>query len=66
VERILAILPPAQAYDIVIEQIRRIAQTPVGLGVWSIGAGTQAMFAALIGVALIKPIAGFSGWSWNP
>jgi hypothetical protein len=34
-----ATLLPAQAYDI--EQIRHIAQVPVGLGLWSAGAGRK-------------------------
>src|SRR6476661_390431 len=49
---------PQQAYDIVIEQIRRVAQTPgqtlgwslllgLGLALWSANSLTQALFAAL-------------------
>ena len=55
---VLADVLPAQAYDIVIEQIRRIAQASsqslgwslglsLGLAFWSATAGTQALFAAL-------------------
>ncbi|MGC1179923.1 MAG: YihY/virulence factor BrkB family protein [Methyloceanibacter sp.] len=55
---ILAHLLPAQAYDVVIEQIRRIAEASnrslgwslglsLGLAFWSANAGTQALFAAL-------------------
>jgi membrane protein len=51
------ILPP-QAYDIIFEQIRRVAETPtqtlgwglvlsLGIALWSANAGAQAMFAAL-------------------
>ncbi len=54
----LASVLPAQAYDIVIEQIRRIADTSnqalgwglalsLGLALWSANAGIQALFAAL-------------------
>jgi membrane protein len=52
-----SVLPP-QAYDVVIEQIRRVAETSnrslgwglalsVGLAVWSVGSLAQAIFAAL-------------------
>jgi membrane protein len=55
---ILASVLPAQAYDIIIEQIRRIAESSgqalgwnlvlsLGLALWSANAGTQAMLAAL-------------------
>ena len=54
----LAHVLPAQAYDVVIEQIRRIAEASsrslgwslglsLGLAFWSATAGTQALFAAL-------------------
>jgi hypothetical protein len=60
-----ATLLPAQAYDIIIEQIRHIAQPRRSLALER-RCGAQALFAALIRVALIKSIAGFSGWGWNP
>jgi membrane protein len=52
-----SVLPP-QAYEVVIEQIRRLAETPsqslgwglafsLGLALWSVSNLTQAMFAAL-------------------
>jgi membrane protein len=55
---IFAGLLPGQAYDVVIEQIRRIAEASgqtlgwslalsLGLALWSANAGTQALFAAL-------------------
>jgi membrane protein len=55
---LLADVLPAQAYDVVIEQIRRIAEASgrslgwslalsLGLAFWSANAGTQALFAAL-------------------
>jgi membrane protein len=55
---ILASVLPAQAYDIIIQQIRRIAESSgqalgwnlvlsLGLALWSANAGTQAMLAAL-------------------
>jgi membrane protein len=61
VERHLGILStilPTEAYDLIIEQVRRIASTSdrslswgfllsVAVAVWSVGAGTQALFAAL-------------------
>lgn len=54
----LADLLPAQAYEVVLEQIRRIAETSgrslgwslvvsLGLAFWSATSGTQALFAAL-------------------
>jgi membrane protein len=54
----LASVLPGQAYDIIIEQIRRIAEgsgealgwslvLSLGLALWSANAGTQALFAAL-------------------
>jgi membrane protein len=54
----LASVLPAQAYDIVIDQIRRIVETSnqalgwglalsLGLALWSTNAGIQALFAAL-------------------
>jgi membrane protein len=56
--RMLGSVLPPQAYDIVIEQIHRIATAPggtlgwslavsLGLALWSANAGTQAMMAAL-------------------
>jgi membrane protein len=55
---LLASVLPSQAYDMMIEQIRRIAEASgqalgwslvlsLGLALWSANAGTQAMFAAL-------------------
>jgi membrane protein len=55
---LLASVLPSQAYDMIIEQIRRIAEASgqalgwslvlsLGLALWSANAGTQAMFAAL-------------------
>jgi membrane protein len=54
----LAYVLPQQAYDIFIEQIRRVAEAPsqtlgwslvlsLGLALWSANAGAQAMFAVL-------------------
>jgi membrane protein len=55
---ILVYVLPPQAYDIIFEQIRRIAETPtptlgwglvlsLGVALWSANAGAQALFAAL-------------------
>jgi membrane protein len=55
---ILADVLPSQAYDIVIDQIRRVAEAPnrtlgwsllisLGLALWSANAGAQSMFTAL-------------------
>jgi len=59
-----SVLPP-QAYEVVIEQIRRLAETPsqslgwglafsLGLALWSVSNLTQAMFAAL-NIAYAEP-----------
>ena len=56
--RMLSSVLPAQAYDVVVQQIHRISTAPggtlgwslvvsLGLAIWSANAGTQAMLAAL-------------------
>jgi len=68
----LATVLPPQAYDIVIGEIRRIAETPhqalgwgfaVGLGIalWSANLGTQAMFSAH---AAYRPLFHNQRWYW--